>query len=265
MTTLRNSAKDKLEAGELVLGIVLRQARTVDIAKAMKTSGYDWLFIDLEHSTMSLDTAGQICVAAQDAGITPVVRVPGVEHYHAAKALDGGAQGIVLPHVDTPEVAARMVQYCRYAPIGHRSWSAALPQLDFVPSSISEGSEAIDGATLLIPMIETAQAVNQVDDIAAVDGIDVLLVGANDLSMSLGLPGCFDHPQMIEALEAIVRACKRHGRHAALGGINQPPLTERIIDMGYRMILTGSDLSLLMAGAGRRAAELRAWRSASTT
>jgi 4-hydroxy-2-oxoheptanedioate aldolase len=108
MAGIRNVAKERMEAGELAIGVGLRQARTVDIAKIMKTAGYDFLFIDLEHSSIPLDVASQISCAAQDAGITPIVRVPGFEHWQAAKALDAGAQGIVVPHVDTAGQAAAM-------------------------------------------------------------------------------------------------------------------------------------------------------------
>ena len=113
---ITNVAKARLEAGELAIGVGLRQARTVDIGKAMKTCGFDWLFIDMEHNAMDVDTAVQISVAAQDAGITPIVRVPGYQHFHATRLLDGGAQGIVVPHVDTVEVAAQMVANTKYPP-----------------------------------------------------------------------------------------------------------------------------------------------------
>ena len=131
MVSIRNVAKDKLEAGDIALGVGLRQARTVDTAKIMKECGFDWLFIDMEHGTMDLDTAVQNSVAAQPVGITPIVRVPGFQHYHATRILDGGAQGIVVPHVDDAATAARMVSQCRYPPVGHRSVTGGLPQLDF--------------------------------------------------------------------------------------------------------------------------------------
>ena len=121
MIEIPNVAKQRLEAGGLALGVGLRQARTVDIARAMKTAGFDWLFIDMEHNAMDVDMATQISVAAQDAGITPLVRVPGFEHHHASRVLDCGAQGIVVPHVDDAETAAQMVSNCRFPPLGHRS------------------------------------------------------------------------------------------------------------------------------------------------
>jgi len=258
MVKVRNVAKERLDAGELALGIGLRQARTVDIGKAMKTAGYDFLFIDLEHNSMSIDLAAQISVAAQDAGITPLVRVPGHEHFHASRALDAGAQGIVVPHVDTPEIAARMVAQCRYPPHGHRSVTGALPQLDFRSHPIAEWTAAIDRSTLLVLMIESPQAVAAIDAIAAVPGYDVLLVGTNDLCIEMGIPGELDHPRVIEAFERIIAACRAHGKYPGLGGVYEPVLMERYIAMGVRLVQTGTDLSLLMAAAKERVAAVRA-------
>jgi 2-keto-3-deoxy-L-rhamnonate aldolase RhmA len=256
--TIRNVTKEKLEAGELALGVGLRQARSVDIAKIMHTAGFVWLFIVQEQGSLSLDDAAEISYAAQDAGITPIVRVPGFEHYHAAKALDGGAQGVVVPHVDTPETAASMVRNCRYPPIGKRSVTGALPQLDFAAIPLAEAAEAVNASTLLVLMIETAEAVANAGKIAATPGVDVLLVGANDLSMELGIPGELDHPKMIEALETVVRACKENGVHPGLGGIYQLPLIERCVAMGFRLILTGSDLSLMLNAGKAKTAAIRA-------
>ena len=258
MTTIRNVAKERLLAGELAIGIGLRQSRTVDVAKAMKTAGFDWLFLDREHSMLGLDDASSISCAAQDAGITPIVRVPGFEHYHAAKALDGGAQGIVVPHVDTPAVAAAMVQNCRYPPVGKRSVTGALPQLDFASVPLGEAAEAVNAATLLVLMIETGEAVANAADIAATPGVDVLLVGANDLSMELGIPGELDHPIMVDALETIVAACRKSGVFPGLGGVYRQDLIERYVEMGFRMILAGSDLSLMLNAGRASAAAIRA-------
>ena len=258
MITIRNTAKERLLAGELAIGIGLRQSRTVDIVKAMKTAGFDWLFIDQEHGMFGLDDAAQLSCAAQDAGITPIVRVPGFEHYHAAKALDGGAQGIVVPHVDTAEVAAAMVRNCRYPPIGKRSVTGALPQLDFASLPLGEGAEAVNASTLLVLMIETAEAVASAADIAATPGVDVLLVGANDLSMELGIPGELDHPDMVEALEKIVAACRKNGIFPGLGGIYRQDMIERYVEMGFRMILAGSDLSLMLNAGKASASAIRA-------
>ncbi|TVQ35535.1 MAG: aldolase [Geminicoccaceae bacterium] len=257
MVAIHNATKAKLEAGEIALGVGLRNARTADIAKAMKTAGFDWLFIDMEHNTMSLDVAAQISVAAQDAGITPLVRVPGTAHHHATRALDGGALGIVVPHVDDAETAARMVANVRYPPLGHRSMTGALPQVDFESHPFGAVADAINEATLLVLMLESPQAIDRVEEIAAVPGYDALLIGTSDLCMEMGLPGQIDHPDVVEAYRRVIAACKKHGKHPGMGGVYNPPLMHRYFELGMRLILAGSDHAFLMAGAKAQAAALR--------
>ncbi len=257
MINIMNQARDRLEAGELALGVGLRQARTVDIGKAMKTAGFDWLFIDMEHNTMDMDIACQISVAAHDAGITPIVRVPGFEHYHATRALDGGAMGIVVPHVDDPETARRISTNCRYPPDGHRSMTGALAQLDFEPHPIADVAKAINAAVLIVVMIETPEAVKNAEAIAAVPGIDALLIGTNDLCMEMGIPGEFDHEKVADAYQKVVAACHRHGKYPGMGGVYDPDLMKRYIDIGARLILSGNDFSFMMSGAGAQANKVR--------
>ena len=249
MQAINNVAKARLDAGEVAIGVGLRQARTVDIGKIMQTCGFDWLFIDMEHNSMSIDTAAQISVAAQDAGITPIVRVPGFQHFHATRVLDSGAQGIVVPHVDSAEVAAQMVSNCRYPPVGHRSITGTLPQVNFESHPPAEVSPALNDATLLVLMIETPQAVANAHAIAAIDGVDALLIGASDLCMEMGIPGQLDHPDVVAAFERVIDACRVHNKHPGFGGVYSQPLMERYMKMGMRLVLAGSDISFMMAGA----------------
>src|SRR5690348_102631 len=191
--TGRNPARERLAKGELSLGIGLRQARTVDIAAAMATSGYDWLFIDLERGTMPLDTAVQISVAALAAGISPLVRVPARQYSLATRALDGGALGIVMPHVDTAEEARAVVDHLKYPPAGHRSVAGPQAFFGYRPEPVGEAARTMNAETLIVVMLETPQAIANADAIAAVPGIDVLLIGTNDLAMEMGIPGQFGH------------------------------------------------------------------------
>ena len=212
MSAVVNVARERLEAGQLAIGIGLRQARTVDIGKIMKTCGYDFLFIDMEHNSMSVETAVQISVAAQDAGIAPIVRVPGFEHYHATRVLDGGALGVVVPHVDTVEQTERIVSNCKYPPVGHRSVTGALPQIDFVSASAAETTQRINQATMVVVMLETPQAIDNVEGIAAVAGVDVLLIGTNDLCMEMGIPGQVGDAKVAAVYERVIAACTANGR-----------------------------------------------------
>ncbi len=257
MIEIPNVAKQRLEAGGLALGVGLRQARTVDIARAMKTAGFDWLFIDMEHNAMDLDTATQISVAAQDAGITPLVRVPGFEHHHASRALDCGAQGIVVPHVDDAETAARMVSNCRFPPLGHRSMAGAQPQVGFEAHPVGEIAAAVNAATVLVLMLETPKAIENADEIAALPGVDALLIGTNDLCLEMGIPGDYGHADVVKAYERVIAACRRHGKHPGMGGVYAPDLARRYVDMGMRLILAGGDFAFLMAGAKAQAKSFR--------
>lgn len=253
MPEIINVAKQKLEAGELAIGVGLRMTRVVEVGKMMKTAGYDWLFIDMEHNSMSIDDAAQISVAAQSAGITPIVRVPGFQHFHASRVLDTGAQGIVVPHVDDIQTAKNMVENVKYPPIGKRSITGSLPQLDFVPTPVDEATKAINDATLLIVMLETEEAVENAEAMAAIDGIDALLFGTNDLTIEMGIPGQMGHPRVEQHYETAAAACKKHGKFLGMGGIYDPAVMKDYVAMGARLILAGNDFPFLMKAAKEQA------------
>ena len=255
--TVRNPARERLRKGELSLGIGLRQARTVDIAAAMASCGFDWLFIDLEHGTMPLDTAVQISVAALTAGISPVVRVPSRQYSLATRVLDGGALGIVMPHVDTAEEARAIVGHLKYPPLGHRSMAGGMAYFGFRAVPTGEAAATMNAETLVVVMLETPQAIANADAIAAVEGVDVLLIGTNDLLMEMGLAGEFDHAEVARAYEAVISACRKHRKWPGMGGVYSEELLGKYVAMGMRVIIAGNDLGMLMAGASQRAKFLR--------
>jgi 4-hydroxy-2-oxoheptanedioate aldolase len=258
MATVRNAARERLDAGELALGVILRQARTVDIAPIMQSCGYDWLFLDLEHNSMDLDTAVQIAVAALGAGIAPVARVPAGQLWLATRFLDGGGLGVVVPHVDTAAEAQRIAQALRYPPMGHRSVAGGLPHLGYAKAGLAETCAAINAATLVVVMLETPTAIANAEAIAAVPGIDSLLIGTNDLAMELGVPGGFADERIVAAYQSVCDACRAHRKFAGVGGIADEALLRRYIGMGVRVVLPGSDLSFMAAAATATAATMRA-------
>jgi 2-keto-3-deoxy-L-rhamnonate aldolase RhmA len=260
MSVIPNHTKRKLAAGGLALGMGVRQARTVDIASIAKTCDFDWLFIDMEHSAMDVDLASQLATACLGAGVTPLVRVPGHEHYHASRLLDNGAQGIVAPHVDTVEEAARIASACRYPPLGHRSLAGAMPQLGFRTLPTGEATRLVNEEMLVVVMLETPKAIANAEAIAQVKGVDGLLIGTNDLCAEMGIPGQFTDARVEDAYRAVVAACRRHGKFPGMGGVYEPKLMEKYIGFGMRMILSGSDLSFMMAGARARTEFLRSVR-----
>lgn len=261
MSIVSNQAKRRLASGELAIGMGLRQARTVDIATIAKTCDFDWLFIDMEHSSMDVDNAAQIAMAALGAGITPVVRVPGREHYHATRLLDAGAQGIVVPHVESSAEAERVVAYCKYPPLGHRSVAGAQPQLSFKALPTRDAMRLVNDETLVVVMLETPTAIANAESIAAVAGVDVLLVGFNDLCAEMGIPGEFASEKAESAFASVVAACRRHARYPGMGGVYEPKLMQKFVAMGARFVLGGSDASFIMAAGRERTSFLRSLES----
>lgn len=257
MQRLTNPVRERLAQGEVAIGMGVRGLRGVEVARLMKSAGYDWLFIDLEHGSTSVETAGQIAIAALDAGIAPIVRVPAGELALGARCLDGGALGIVIPHVDTPEQARAMVDAYRFPPVGHRSIGGAYPHFGFASRPIEEVVRDLDAATLVVAMIETPLAVENAERIAAVPGVDALLVGTNDLSLEMGIAGQLDHARMRAALDTVLAACRKHDRIAALGGIYGKELITRYLGLGFRMMLAGNDLSVLHSAAQEQARFVR--------
>ena len=257
MAAIPNHALRQLRAGKLAIGLGVQQARTVNIPTLAKTAGFDWLFIDCEHSSMDLDDASQLSTAALATGVSPIVRVAGFEHWHASRMLDNGAQGIVFPHVDTKDEAKRVADACRYPPVGKRSMGGALAQLGYASTPVGEAARMVNEETLVVVMIESPQGVANADEIAATKGVDALLIGTNDLCFEMGIPGQFNDPKVKDAYTKVIAACRKHGKFPGMGGMFTPELFERYIGMGMQLVFAGSDFSLLMQAGSARAQLVR--------
>ena len=255
--TVRNIAREKLEQGQLSLGVGVRMTRSVEIAKAMATAGFDWLFLDMEHGTMSLDACAQISAAALDAGIAPIARVPNGQYSIATRALDNGALGIVMPHVDTAAEAREIVEKLKYPPIGHRSVGGWGPHYQLGQHSTGDAVNILNASNLTVVMLETPLAIANAAEIAAVPGIDVLLIGSNDLCAEMGIPGDFGNDRLAAAYETMIAACAKAGKFPGMAGIYNETIMPRYIGMGARFILSGQDGSFMMAGATARTGFLR--------
>ena len=255
--TIRNIAREKLEQGQLSLGCGVRLTRSVEIAVAMKAAGFDWLFLDLEHGTMSIDAAAQIATAALDAGIAPLARVPNGEYSIATRLLDNGVLGIVMPHVDSANEAREVVQKLKYPPIGHRSMGGTGPHYSLRSASTGDAAAALNAANLTVVMLETPTAIENAEAIAAVPGVDVLLIGTNDLCAEFGIHGDFGNDRVADAYRKMIAAAHKHGKFPGMAGIYNEPLMQRYIGMGARFILSGNDAAFLTASAAQRTGFLR--------
>ena len=176
----------------------------------------------------------------------------------ATRALDGGAQGIVMPHVDTPDQAREVVRQLRYPPVGRRSISSMQVHVNFRSIPVGELTKQLDQDFLIAIMLETSASIEHCEEIAAIDGIDVIMIGANDLCFDMGIPGDVMNKRVVAVFERVAAACKKHGRHAGLGGVRKPEELKVYFDMGYRFILAANDVTLMIDAGQKRTAALRA-------
>lgn len=246
----RNLAKARMNAGELAIGMVVRLVRGVEIAAVARSAGFDCLYIDLEHCSFSLETVSQICITATALGVTPLVRVAGHDRTEIGRTLETGAQGVIVPHVENRSQAEAIVDAARFPPRGSRSLLATSAHTLFRGGPAAEVMQRMEEETLVVAMIELVTAVENADDIAGVDGVDMLLVGANDLCNSLGVPGDLAHPRLREAYEHVAAVCRAKGKHLGVGGLNsRPDIAQEMIALGGRYVSSGSDTGFLMSAA----------------
>ena len=249
-----NGTKQRLKAGKMALGFGVHHLRTVATPVLAAATGHDWMFIDTEHGAFNVQETTQLCIAALPSGVTPIVRVCAGALDEATRALDNGALGIVVPHVDTAADAKRIVDAFHYPPMGHRSWGGPPAIYGYQPPSTAEAQAAINAEILTIVMLESPEAVRNADAIAAVSGVDVLFIGTSDLTAELGISGQMGHAKVIEAYQAVGDACRKHGKTLGMGGVYDQENAARYVAMGARFLLTGSDHSYVVSGAAQRSA-----------
>lgn len=254
MPLVHNMTKRRMQGGEVALGFGIHHMRTVAAPTLAGASGHHWIFLDNEHGSFSVHEIAQLCIAALPTGVTPIVRVCANAIDEATRALDNGAQGIVMPHVDTAKEARRIAEAFHYPPDGRRSWGGPPAIYGYQPPAMAEAQKAINGEILTVVMLESPEAIRNADDIADVDGVDVLLIGTSDLSAELGVAGQMGHQKIIDAYEAVGDACRKHGKVLGMGGVYDEENAARYVGMGARFVLTGSDHNYMLIGANQRTA-----------
>jgi 2-keto-3-deoxy-L-rhamnonate aldolase RhmA len=257
MPLVENTTKSKLKRNELALGFGVHHLRTSATAMLAAASGHDWLFIDMEHGAHSVHEATQLCIAAIPTGITPIVRICAGALDEGTRCLDNGALGVIVPHVDTVEHATEIAHAFRYPPLGHRSWGGPPAAYGFIAPGNAEAQAALNDTVLVVAMIESPQAVANAREIAAVEGIDALLIGTSDLTAEMGISGQIAHARVAEAYEIVGAACRANGKALGMGGVYDKDTASRYIKGGARLVLSGSDHNFILAGAKARAEVLR--------
>ena len=240
-----NPVLRRLRQAEPVFGCTITST-SIDLAARAATAGFDFLWLEMEHSPLTLETVRHIVLATRDLPAVPLARVPVTEIWTAKRALDAGVHGVVFPFVSTPELARQAADACRYPPVGRRGSGASLATSCWPDPE--RYYDSADSNILVTVVIEEASALEHLEAIAATSGIDVLFVGTGDLSFSLGLRGQQEHPAVEEAAQAVLAAARRHGRIAGRPAAS-PEKTRQYIDEGFLFFQGPSELALFEAGA----------------
>jgi len=196
--------------------MMIRQARDPGAPAIFAAAGYDFAFIDMEHGNYSMETVADLIRGAKSVGIATIIRVPHLETYFISRVLDAGADGIMVPMTSTKEQAERIVRYSKYAPLGQRGFGGQLGHTDYRPVKAAEFMKEVNEGTLIVAQIETKEAIENIDAILSVDGIDVGLIGPNDLSISLGIPDQLNSEMINHAIEKVVEVARKRKKASGI-------------------------------------------------
>ncbi|MFI5507600.1 HpcH/HpaI aldolase/citrate lyase family protein [Mycobacterium sp. NPDC051804] len=254
---MRGSLRETLSGDGLVLCLALLNARTPDVPAIAAACGYDAVYIDLEHTSTSLETAAMLCTSAVGAGISGLVRVPSHDPSTIARVLDCGAVGVIVPHVNSKQEAEAVVNAARFPPYGRRSISGPNPVSGYEPVSASELTAVLERRTVVAVMIETPEAVAASSAIAEAKGVDMILLGPSDLTAEMGIHGQYENDDFRRAVDSVAAACREHGVAFGIAGIKSVDLLKRFIGLGLRFISAGTDVGMMTEAATARARVLR--------
>ena len=251
----QNAIKKAVLAGEPVAGAMVFEFFSPGMSSILANAGCRFVLYDMEHTGLGFETLKWLFASCRGLPIEPMVRVPRGEYTWLARSLDLGARGVMIPMVESEAQARSIVDSCRYPPVGRRGAAFGFAQCDYLGGDVGAKVSGYNARTLVIAQIETERGLDQVEQIAAVDGIDVLWVGHFDLSNFMGIPGRFDDPRFDAAMRHVAAVARRHGKAAGFMATDAAWI-ERVRAMGYTMIAGGTDTGLLQDAYARLVAKI---------
>lgn len=252
-----NPVKQALAGCGLAFGAMVFEFFTPGMPRLLKNAGAGFALYCMEHTGAGFESLTPQFALCRALGVVPLARVPGTEYDYIARALDCGALGVMVPMVDTAAQAAFIVSCTRYPPAGRRGAAFGFAHDDFEGGDVADKIRMIHARTLVIAMIETRAGLENVEAIAAVQGVDVLWLGHFDLTNFLGIPGQFSHPDYRDALARIVEAARRNGKAAGYMAADAE-LGREYLGHGFRMLATGTDHGMLQAAVRRELDAMKA-------
>lgn len=242
----QNPVKKALKEGKVVLGVTITTP-SAEVAASLAASGFDFLWIEMEHSPVTLESVRGMILATRGLKAMPFTRVPVNQPWLAKRVLDNGSLGVIFPFTSSRELAIQAVASCKYPPAGVRGFGPGLAAARWGMSG-GEYARWANENVVVIPIIEQKEAVEKIDEIASVPGIDVLFIGVNDLSFSLGVGGQLDHPLVQEAMARVAVAGKKYNVPLGYPSGN-PAQIKKLVAQGFRLFQASSDLGLMQTGA----------------
>lgn len=212
-----NPVRELLQDGKPTIGTWVTLCPHPRIISLYAACGFDFVIIEMEHTDFGLDTVGPLLLTAREAGLTPFVRPPGTRDPHdLTRLLDSGAQGLVLPSIDTVEQIQTILAATKFHPMGHRPLNLRGPHTDYISGDTDAMTKHLNAHTLSVVMIESQTGVANLADICAVDGVDAIMIGPDDLSQDMGIPGELEHPNLLAVIDRIFETCKAAGTPCGL-------------------------------------------------
>ena len=241
--------KAKLKKGDLVIGTMISEIRNPNLAYMLSQCGFDYFIIDNEHGAYSPETVSNMIAAGRGAGISIIVRIPEIRREAIMKPLDSGAAGLLVPMVNTADQAQEIISFAKYPPMGNRGAALSRAHSFYSRPNAAEYLDQANEATFIAVQAESPEAIDNLESIAAISGIDSIFVGPFDLSVSLGIPGQITDPREVEAISTVIDVCRRHNIIPGIHMSDEKHL-KSWIQKGMRFVSYSSDVDLL-AKAGK--------------
>jgi 2-keto-3-deoxy-L-rhamnonate aldolase RhmA len=250
-----NRLKQSLQQGNVQVGCILSQLGSTEVVAALAAAGFDWVFVDAEHGAFDWETIRSLTRTALRLDLCPLVRVADVQYALVARALDCGAQGVILPRVESPQVLENAIAWTRFPPMGTRGYGLGPAHVEYEPVTIAHAAAHVNAHVMVVVQIETKLALERIDDLLSVPNVDAVLIGPADLSVSLGVPGEFEHPAFVAAVDRIRESC---GRHGVVPGMHfrTAALAREWRDRGIRFLSCGTEIGFLFEKAKETVASL---------
>jgi 2-dehydro-3-deoxyglucarate aldolase/4-hydroxy-2-oxoheptanedioate aldolase len=252
-----NRLKAHLAQGHLAVGTMVAELRQVSVMQALANSGFDWAIIDNEHGVFTNESIADLSRAARLVGVTPIVRVPTLSYEQIAQALDGGAQGVMLPRVTSAEEVRGAVAVVKYPPEGRRGSALGRGHTNFQSGDVGQVMADANRESFVIVQIETEEALANLDQILAVPGVDAALIGPNDLAIALGVTGKMRDPVLVAAIEKTMAACIKQRVYPAIH-TNDIALTTEWAKKGMRLVSISSEMGHLQKAGKEAVDQIRA-------